>query len=117
MRAQQAKCSVEIAREIQNDKSLKSKAEKDRRLREKHSNNTKIFIDERRTAAMRQEKRKEKLRKVHDNQMNDLQIYMQSVRTCIDGHDAMYVIDTDDSVFLTLEEQSINWLSWEQQGS
>ena len=81
MRAHQARCSVEIARDIQNDKSLKSKAEKERRLREKHSNNTKIFIDERRTAAMKHEKRREKLRKLHENQMNDLLIYMQSVRT------------------------------------
>jgi phosphatidylinositol phospholipase C beta len=42
MKTGQARASVETAREIQNDKSLKSKAEKDRRLREKHSNNTKV---------------------------------------------------------------------------
>ncbi len=43
MKTGQARASVETAREIQNDKSLKSKAEKDRRLREKHSNNTKVI--------------------------------------------------------------------------
>ena len=79
MKASQARSSVETAREIQNDKSLKSKAEKDRRLREKNSNNTKIFIEERKKAAVKQAKRKEKLRKIHDNQMNDLQKYIQAV--------------------------------------
>lgn len=48
--------SVENAKEVQTDKSLKSKAEKDRRLREKHAKYTKIFIDERKTAAMKQVK-------------------------------------------------------------
>ena len=79
MRAAQARCSVETAKDVQNDKSLKSKAEKERVLREKHSNNTKIFIDERRTAAMKQEKRRERLKKIHETQMNDLLVYVQSV--------------------------------------
>lgn len=80
MRARQARCSIENARDIQNDKALKSKAEKERRLNEKHSNNTKIFMDERRTYAIKHEKRREKLRKVHELQMQDLLSYMQSVR-------------------------------------
>ena len=79
MKAAQARASVEVAREVNNDKSLKSRAEKDRRLREKHSNNTKIFIDERKTAAMRQDKRREKLKKIHENQMSDLTKYVQNV--------------------------------------
>ena len=75
----QARMSVEVNREVSSDKSLKSKAEKERRLREKHSNNTKLFIDERKTAAMRQEKRREKLKKIHENQMTELTKYVQNV--------------------------------------
>ena len=75
----QAKKSVVVNKEVYNDKSLKSKAEKERRLREKHSNNTKLFIDERKTAAMRQDKRREKLKKIHENQMNELTKYVQNV--------------------------------------
>ena len=64
---------------MQNDKSLKSKAEKERRLREKHAKYTKIFIDERKTAAMRQDQRREKLKKCHDTQMHELTKYVQNV--------------------------------------
>jgi hypothetical protein len=41
MKETQARTSVETAREVNNDKALKNKAEKDRILREKHSNMTK----------------------------------------------------------------------------
>lgn len=75
----QARTSVETAREVNNDKALKSKAEKDRILREKHSNNTRIFIDERKTAAIRQAKRREKIKKAHEHQMNELTKYVQNV--------------------------------------
>ena len=44
-----------------------------------HSNNTKIFIDERKAAAMRQDQRKEKLKKTHDVQLNDLVKHVQNV--------------------------------------
>lgn len=50
MNARQAKISVETMKEVQNDKTLKTKAEKDRRLREKKQNNTKKFMDERKFA-------------------------------------------------------------------
>ena len=79
IRIQQARTSVETVREVNKDPSLKSRAERDRRLREKHSNNTKIFIDERKSAAMRQEKRREKLKKTHEVQLNDLSKYVQNV--------------------------------------
>merc|ERR1719210_2813360 len=57
MRAAQARASVEVAKEVNNDKSLKSR-DKERLLKEKQANQTKIFIDERKTAAIRQDKRK-----------------------------------------------------------
>jgi len=72
MKAKQAKLSVEMAKEVANDKTLRNKAEKDRRLREKNQNNTKKFVEERRTAAMKQDKEKEKLKKLHEKQLDDL---------------------------------------------
>lgn len=47
MNARQAKISMETSKEVANDKTLKTKQEKDRRLREKKQNNTKKFLDER----------------------------------------------------------------------
>lgn len=78
LKQQQARTSVEIVKEIRKDPSLKSNAERDRRLREKHSQNTKIFIDERKGCAMKQEKRREKLKKQHEAQLNDLVKYVQN---------------------------------------
>ena len=78
MKANQAKASVETLREVQNDKSLKTKAEKDRIIREKNANNTKRFIDERKSQAMKQANRREKLRKDHGNQIESLQKYLES---------------------------------------
>lgn len=46
LNAQQAKTSVETAKEVANDKTLKSKGERDRRLREKKQNNIKRFMEE-----------------------------------------------------------------------
>lgn len=47
MNARQAKISVETSKEVANDKTLKTKGEKDRRLKEKKQNITKKFMDER----------------------------------------------------------------------
>lgn len=46
LNSKQAKISVETSKEIANDKTLKTKGEKDRRLREKKQNNIKRFMDE-----------------------------------------------------------------------
>ncbi|KAG1691076.1 1-phosphatidylinositol 4,5-bisphosphate phosphodiesterase beta-4 [Nymphon striatum] len=72
MKARQAKVSIETAKDVSNDKTLRNKAEKERRLREKNSNNTKKFIDERKNAAVRQGKERDKLKKTHEKQMLDL---------------------------------------------
>lgn len=55
LNTQQAKISVETSKEVANDKTLKTKGEKDRRLREKKQNNIKRFMDE---------------KKVRDNYLN-----------------------------------------------
>ncbi|CAG7822090.1 unnamed protein product [Allacma fusca] len=72
LKASQAKVSVETAKEISQDKTVRNKAEKERRLREKNQNNYKKFIDERKTVAIKHSKEKEKLQKTHDQQLHDL---------------------------------------------
>ncbi|XP_035703869.1 1-phosphatidylinositol 4,5-bisphosphate phosphodiesterase isoform X2 [Folsomia candida] len=72
MRSNQAKISVETAKEVTNDKTVRNKQEKERRLKEKNQNNTKKFIEERKIEAMKQEKEKEKLHKLHEKQLEDL---------------------------------------------
>jgi phosphatidylinositol phospholipase C beta len=72
MKMRQAKLSVDTAKEVYGDKTLRNKAERERRLREKNCNNTKKFIEERRAAAMRQSKEMEKLRKMHEKQLQEL---------------------------------------------
>jgi len=63
---------VETAKEVAADKTLRNKADRDRRLKEKNENNTGRFIKERKNNAMKQGKGKEKLKKVHDQQIIDL---------------------------------------------
>ncbi|XP_077295962.1 no receptor potential A isoform X2 [Arctopsyche grandis] len=72
MNARQAKISVETSKEVANDKTLKTKGEKDRRLREKKQNITKKFMDERKTATIKQGREKEKLKVTHDKQLEEL---------------------------------------------
>ncbi|KFM65272.1 1-phosphatidylinositol-4,5-bisphosphate phosphodiesterase, partial [Stegodyphus mimosarum] len=72
MKARQAKISMETAKEVNNDRTLRNKAERERRLREKNSNNTKKFIDERKATAMKQGKERDKLTKSHDKQHSEL---------------------------------------------
>ncbi|KAF4526440.1 hypothetical protein B566_EDAN015072 [Ephemera danica] len=72
MNTSQARISVETAREVAGDKTLKTKGDKDRRLREKKQNNTKKFMDERKHAQIKQGKEKERLRKKHEMQLAEL---------------------------------------------
>lgn len=51
LNTKQAKMSAETAKEVQNDRSLKTKNEKDRRLREKRQNNIKRFMEEKKVKA------------------------------------------------------------------
>lgn len=51
LNAQQVKQSVDTAKEVANDKTLRTKGEKDRRLREKKQNNIKKFMDEKKVSA------------------------------------------------------------------
>ena len=80
MMAAQAKVSVETAKDVQNDATLKTKADKDRRLREKNQNNTKKFMDERKNNMMKQNKKKEKQKKEHEKQLDEISKYIKDVR-------------------------------------
>lgn len=79
MKANQAKAAVETSKDVNNDKTLKTKADRDRRLKEKNQNNTKRFIEERKIHAMKQGKQKEKLKKIHDQQQKELSKDIQMV--------------------------------------
>lgn len=73
MNARQARLSVESMREVMNDKTLKTRGIKEGRLREKQQNNTKKFMEERKVAQMIQNREKDKLKVIHDKQLEDLQ--------------------------------------------
>ncbi|XP_063228854.1 1-phosphatidylinositol 4,5-bisphosphate phosphodiesterase isoform X2 [Bacillus rossius redtenbacheri] len=79
MNTRQAKISVETMKEVAGDKTLRTKAEKDRRLKEKKQNNTKKFMDERKYAQMKQGKEKEKLKAKHEKEMEELMRDMQNL--------------------------------------
>lgn len=70
MKNRQAKISVDTYKEVIGDKTLRNKMERDRRLREKKCNNTKKFIEERRTAAIIHSKENERLKKMHTAQVS-----------------------------------------------
>ena len=80
MNANQAKVSVETAKEIMNDKALKTKGDKDRRLREKKQQNTKKFMDERKNVQIKQSREKDKLKVSHDKAAADLEKNINAVR-------------------------------------
>ncbi|KAM8947158.1 1-phosphatidylinositol 4,5-bisphosphate phosphodiesterase beta-4 isoform 2-T2 [Pelodytes ibericus] len=63
MRANQAKISMENSKAISQDKSIKNKAERERRVRELNSSNTKKFLEERKRLAMKHSKEMDQLKK------------------------------------------------------
>ncbi|XP_015511592.1 1-phosphatidylinositol 4,5-bisphosphate phosphodiesterase isoform X1 [Neodiprion pinetum] len=73
MNIRQARLSVESMREVMNDKTLKTRGIKEGRLREKQQNNTKKFMEERKIAQIVQAREKDKLKVIHDKQLEDLQ--------------------------------------------
>lgn len=79
MNAKQARSSVESMREVMNDKSLKTRQIKEGRLREKQQNNTKKFMEERKMAQIIQNREKEKLKMIHNEQLDELQKEMNGV--------------------------------------
>ncbi|XP_029034103.1 1-phosphatidylinositol 4,5-bisphosphate phosphodiesterase-like isoform X1 [Osmia bicornis bicornis] len=83
MNANQVKMSVETAKEVMNDKALKTKGDKDRRLREKKEQNTKKFMQERKTVQIKQGREKEKLKVTHEKQVAELDGEIDAVNLII----------------------------------
>ncbi|KAJ8290553.1 hypothetical protein GJAV_G00014400 [Gymnothorax javanicus] len=73
MRANQAKTSMENSKAISQDKTIRNKAERERRVRELNSSNTKKFIEERKRLAMKQSKEMEQLVKAQQEQLEKLE--------------------------------------------
>uniref|UniRef100_A0A8C4Q3L1 1-phosphatidylinositol 4,5-bisphosphate phosphodiesterase n=1 Tax=Eptatretus burgeri TaxID=7764 RepID=A0A8C4Q3L1_EPTBU len=72
MRASQAKVSMEHCKVINNDKTIKNKAERERRVRELNSNDTKRFLEERRRLAQFQCREAEQLKQTQQEQLQAL---------------------------------------------
>ncbi|XP_058797020.1 1-phosphatidylinositol 4,5-bisphosphate phosphodiesterase-like isoform X2 [Phymastichus coffea] len=79
MNSRQARLSVESMREVMNDKTLKTRGIKEGRLREKQQNNTKKFMEERRVAQMVQNREKDKLKVIHEKQLEEVQKEMNGI--------------------------------------
>uniref|UniRef100_A0A8C9RE31 1-phosphatidylinositol 4,5-bisphosphate phosphodiesterase n=1 Tax=Scleropages formosus TaxID=113540 RepID=A0A8C9RE31_SCLFO len=73
MRANQAKTSMENSKAISQDKTIKNKAERERRVRELNSSNTKKFLEERKRLAMKQSKEMDQLEKAQLEQLENLE--------------------------------------------
>ena len=56
MSLSQTKMAIDTRNEVNNDPKLKTKAEKDRRLKEKQAANTKKIMDERKSKGMKENK-------------------------------------------------------------
>ncbi|XP_063300082.1 1-phosphatidylinositol 4,5-bisphosphate phosphodiesterase beta-4 isoform X2 [Pelobates fuscus] len=73
MKANQAKISMENSKVINQDKSIKNKAERERRVRELNSSNTKKFLEERKRLAMKHSKEMDQLKKVQEEYLEILE--------------------------------------------
>uniref|UniRef100_A0A667ZD38 1-phosphatidylinositol 4,5-bisphosphate phosphodiesterase n=1 Tax=Myripristis murdjan TaxID=586833 RepID=A0A667ZD38_9TELE len=80
MRANQAKTSMENSKAISQDKSIKNKAERERRVRELNSSNTKKFLDERKRLALKHQKEMEQLEKNQREQLEKLDKFNEQVQ-------------------------------------
>uniref|UniRef100_A0A8C1NFZ1 1-phosphatidylinositol 4,5-bisphosphate phosphodiesterase n=1 Tax=Cyprinus carpio TaxID=7962 RepID=A0A8C1NFZ1_CYPCA len=73
MRTNQAKTSMESSKAISQDKSIKNKAERERRVRELNSTNTRKFLTERKRLAMKQSKESEQHQAAQREQLERLE--------------------------------------------
>lgn len=78
---------------------MKTKRDKERRLKEKQQNNTKRFVDERRAAANRQAKEKEKLKLKHDKQLEMLSHDIQKMIDMYKNEELEYEMSSKSEFF------------------
>ncbi|XP_069788558.1 1-phosphatidylinositol 4,5-bisphosphate phosphodiesterase beta-4 isoform X2 [Narcine bancroftii] len=96
MRANQAKNSMENSKAISHDKSIKNKAERERRVRELNSSNTKKFLEERKRLAMKQLKEMDQLKKAQLEQLEGLERQNdQLLKSCHAGSGIQGFTSTD----------------------
>ncbi|XP_023030039.1 no receptor potential A isoform X1 [Leptinotarsa decemlineata] len=95
----QAKISVETAKEVTSDKNLKTKRDKERRLKEKQQNNQKRFVDERKTAQIKQSREKEKLKITHDKQLEMLSHDIQRMIDMYKNEELEYEMSSKSEFF------------------
>ncbi|XP_046691907.1 1-phosphatidylinositol 4,5-bisphosphate phosphodiesterase beta-4-like isoform X2 [Silurus meridionalis] len=80
MKGNQAKTSMENSKAISQDKSIKNKAERERRVRELNSSNTKKFLEERKRLAMKHSKEMEQLKKSQREQLDKLEKFNEQAK-------------------------------------
>uniref|UniRef100_A0AC35FZG1 Uncharacterized protein n=1 Tax=Panagrolaimus sp. PS1159 TaxID=55785 RepID=A0AC35FZG1_9BILA len=68
----QTRKSMEDTRQIENDRTIASRAEKERRVKETKERNLKLFVEERKRLAMKAEIHQEQLNKRHTEQVDIL---------------------------------------------
>ncbi|KAK6180992.1 hypothetical protein SNE40_008943 [Patella caerulea] len=73
LKGNQAKHSMDSSKAVLNDKSVKYKTERDRRIRELNENNMKKFIEERKRLAMKHSRQVEVLKKMQQEQIEKVQ--------------------------------------------
>nr|XP_055028514.1 1-phosphatidylinositol 4,5-bisphosphate phosphodiesterase beta-4 [Misgurnus anguillicaudatus] len=79
MRRKQAKISMESSRAISHDRSIKIKAERERRVRELNSTNTRKFLTERKKLALKQLKESKRLQEDQQEQREKLEKHNQEL--------------------------------------
>lgn len=85
-------------KEVVSDKTLRNN-ERDRKLREKKCLNTKKFIDERRSAAIIHTKEMDRLKKMHTNQLIELEKYSNNSIGKLNGSELEYKLFTKKKCF------------------
>ena len=100
MQAEQVKTSVETSKEVQTDPKLKTKAEKDRRLKEKQAANTKKFMDERKNIGIRHNKAKNKLKATHSKQLEDLSKWIKTQISILTEEEGEYKLANKREAFV-----------------
>jgi phosphatidylinositol phospholipase C, beta len=79
MNADNLKSNLDLAKEVEADATLKTKGDKERRLREKKANALKRFMEEKKTFDMKYNRAMEKLKKGHEKQLADFSVDLKKV--------------------------------------
>uniref|UniRef100_A0A915JN46 1-phosphatidylinositol 4,5-bisphosphate phosphodiesterase n=1 Tax=Romanomermis culicivorax TaxID=13658 RepID=A0A915JN46_ROMCU len=87
LKQRQTKKSMEDSKAIYNDKTIKTKGEKDRRVKEIQEQNLKLFMEERRRLLVKHQKPEDQLRKC---QVEEKEMMEKEAKKANEHHDAAY---------------------------